>query len=513
MKTPEDLNIDSTSDSKTQKIPIAVWIIILLFLIKSLLLAFFITPLWDIPDEPGHLAYIIHIAEGEGIPVLGEAIIHPEIVKTWYTKSEQPSAVSNWIAQHPPGYYLLGAPIYKIASFFTEDTNVLFRSTRILSSISAALALVVFYIIFMEVSNSRTFSIVTMTAISVIPMYSHMSSGTNHDTFLSLISALAILYWIRFIKYNDFKYAIFMGIWLSIAGFTKITTLAMAGPMVAITFFHLKGSIYGRLSKWILTGFIAGVLPGLWMVRNWILFRNPLMDVTYFDKIRISGNEIAYIDFLKTQPIVEFTYRHFWGLIGWTGSGGGELLWFQIPYEFLGKISFILMAIMLSSFFWYAKHSINFSNKNLFLVLSSIIMLFTIFYTFLWNKPYLLQNKIVFSLFFSCSIFSLLLLSSNYKKRFPHNILILYSLIIIMLFITTYVVKIKDLYEIYGTLRATHGRYLYPLISLFVTSFVYPAFKLVKPHQLVMYILCIFMLGLELSFFITKVIPFYQGVF
>jgi preprotein translocase subunit SecG len=40
-----------------------VWIAAL-FLVKAVVLALFVTPLWDVPDEVGHYALVADMAEG-----------------------------------------------------------------------------------------------------------------------------------------------------------------------------------------------------------------------------------------------------------------------------------------------------------------------------------------------------------------------------------------------------------------------------------------------------------------
>ena len=52
-----------------------------LFFIKASVLGLFITPLWDIPDEPGHIAYIQEITEEHKFPKKGISKIKEEITK------------------------------------------------------------------------------------------------------------------------------------------------------------------------------------------------------------------------------------------------------------------------------------------------------------------------------------------------------------------------------------------------------------------------------------------------
>jgi len=103
-------------------------LISLLFAMKAFYLAFWVTPLWDIPDETGHLAYVRDIAEGRGIPLLGTAKIDADIMRH-VTKNPNAKPVLNWIAQHPPIYHIISAVPYKIGNYYTSlDSHVSFLS-------------------------------------------------------------------------------------------------------------------------------------------------------------------------------------------------------------------------------------------------------------------------------------------------------------------------------------------------------------------------------------------------
>jgi len=508
-------NILRTISVKDFNIPGVMWIVVLLFFVKSLLLSFWITPLWEVPDESAHLAYIIHVSQGKGIPVLGEAIIQQEIIENWYTKTEPPTNI-NWIAQHPPAYYVFGAIFYKIGAIFICNIELLFKVPRLLTSLSAALALLVFYRILLEVAGCKTFSIITVTSISFIPMYSHMSSGVNHDAFLTLLSALAILYWIKYLKYCSFKDALIMAIWLSIAGATKITALAFAGPMVAITFFYVKGPTYpNRLYKWIFIGAISGLLPGLWMIRNWILFNNPLMDITQFDKMNSTEIlNVGIVEYLKSNEVIHHTFINFFGMFGWTGIGEGQVVLYQISGIYLKIFSISLLAIVFLSTIWYFNYlnRIRLGNTLRFCILVSIILaVVLIYFSVFVNKIYPIENRLLYTLLIGSILFSLTLPLNGQGSK--HTNIIFYSCFIILMFLIAYIYSIKGLYEIYHVMRATHGRYWFPLIPFLVIAYIYPFYREFSPSKWIQMSIILLFSSLELLFYVTTVIPFYQGVF
>ena len=54
-----------------------------LFLVKALVLAFWVTPLWDVPDETGHYAIVADLSEGRGLPLQGKSAIPSDVVSDW----------------------------------------------------------------------------------------------------------------------------------------------------------------------------------------------------------------------------------------------------------------------------------------------------------------------------------------------------------------------------------------------------------------------------------------------
>ena len=99
----------------------------LLFLIKTAVLALFVTPLWEVPDEPGHYAYVLDLTERRGFPVYGKTPLPAEVIASWkVSAAERPPF--NWVAQHPPLYHLLAAPFPGSAA--SEGDGVRLRAPR-----------------------------------------------------------------------------------------------------------------------------------------------------------------------------------------------------------------------------------------------------------------------------------------------------------------------------------------------------------------------------------------------
>src|SRR5215470_3342094 len=151
--------------------------VVLVFLVKAVVLALWVTPLWDVPDESGHFAIIEDLADGRGLPVPGKSALPADVLADW-TRGAGTGPVLNWVAQHPPLYHLLAAPLAAAARLTTNDPRWFFRSTRLLSALAGAAALVLFFAAFREGTGDSFLAFVAAAAVGFVPMYSHLSSGT-----------------------------------------------------------------------------------------------------------------------------------------------------------------------------------------------------------------------------------------------------------------------------------------------------------------------------------------------
>ena len=181
-----------------EKSTIIASLLFFIFFTKSLFLAFYVIPLWDIQDETGHYSYAQDIGMGKGIELPGVARIAPNILQNLHGKEiAEPETQLNWIYQHPPAFHIAAGLVWKITSLFSEDANTLFRSTRIVAAFSGSLTLLVLFKLMQLLRLSGGKSIAILGFVFYLPMYSTMSSGTSHDTTVILFSSLAIFYWVK----------------------------------------------------------------------------------------------------------------------------------------------------------------------------------------------------------------------------------------------------------------------------------------------------------------------------
>jgi len=479
----------------------------LLFLIKAVLLAFFVTPLWDVPDETGHYAIVADLADGRGLPLPGKSVLPPDIVADWGKgHTLAPEETWNWVAQHPPLYHLLAVPFLGAVRVMTSDPHWRYRAPRLLSAISGAAALLFFFAVFWEASGDSIFAFAAASAIGFLPMYSHMSSGTNHDVFLALLCGAAALFWVRLAKSGDFSDGAKMGVALSLAGVTKLSALVVIAALLLLSWRLLTSRGGKRLAQWIAIAAISLSLPGLWTLRHWLLLGNARLHPISRTPFSLKG----FIAYLHDYPVVDHTFKNFVGLIGWTGSVAGNVRWFQISGPYLALYVAVTLAVTTFAAIWFWKTDRS-GGRWIGRCAAATVFLLGILWLFAGadgSEPF---KRVLYALLLAVPILALSHLFAS-DARTDHFLLA--SQAIFLLFGVAYLVNSWEGYEIYHAMRATNGRYFFAVLPWIGLAFVLPAVRLFRASRSRNAIL-LGILGLlfvdETAFFLVKVIPFYRG--
>jgi hypothetical protein len=508
----------------------AIIVLAILMGFKALYLAFFVTPLWDIPDEIGHLAYVMQIVGGGEIPVLGDAKIPPEIM-SHIRQVEGASAIGNWIAQHPPLYYTIAAVPFWMAQQFTTDVEILYRAPRIIAAISAALLLLVLYRTARLTGLSERGALCLAGCVGWIPMVSHLSSGTNHDLPLFLISALVFHYLARFVLQHYNRDAYIAALWLSLAGATKMTAWVLLPPFFLVIAWELRGNLHiWGLHLLGITG-TAFCLPAVWMIRNTMVYGNPIQTAITHSPSRLPEPlQESVFEFLSAQPILEHFLLNFYGLIGWGDFGDGPH-WFQVdgfPLTtftlVLGLFSFVLLLrffhvlfrqkiVNQSTRFINSLISFKLKSQELWpciriLVISLIIGIFLLLSYFSLKGSFEANIRLVaIAMILALGVGSIItvLFEDNDTER-----LFFYGLIAFLFFAVVVFLQIYQYYLVDGRLRATHGRYFYPVLPWIITSFSLILVDRVWGERLLMLFFPVLVIA-ETDAYISQILPFIGG--
>ena len=477
------------------------------FLVKATILALFVTPLWDVADETGHYALIADIADGRGLPLPGRSVIPPTLAADWAKKKTLSTEEKwNWVAQHPPLYHLLAAPFLQAARLVTRDPQWLYRAPRLLSALCGALALLVFFRVFVEASRDPFFSFVAASAVGFVPMFSHMSSGTNHDVLLALLCGVAALYWVRLARLRLFGDGLKMAAALSLAGGVKLSAVVVAAALCVLSFPLLSARGAKRFVQWSAIAAVSILLPALWTLRQWILLGNARVHPVSTHPFELR----RFLAYLRDYPVVDHTFKNFVGLIGWTGTGGGEVRWFQISGPYLTIYLLLAFAAAASAAVWLWRRA---SSPAAWLgrFAAGAVFAFSVLWLFSGADGASPPKRLLFGLLAAVPFLAVFeLFGENDREDF----ILLASHAVFLLFAAAYLVNSWEAYEIYGQMRATNGRYFFAVLPFLVLAFCFPFARLVPPGKrrdsLLAAVLALLFFN-ETAFFLARVVPFYRG--
>ncbi len=477
------------------------------FLLKAVVLAFWITPLWDVPDEAGHYAIVADLADGKGLPLPGRSVLPLDVVADWAKgKALSTEETWNWVAQHPPLYHVLAVPFLAAGRALTSDSHRRYRSARLLSAFSGAAALLVLFAVFREASGDAVFALAAASAVSFLPMFSHMSSGTNHDVFLAFLCGAAALFWVRLAGRGRFSDGLKMGLFLAAAGFTKFSALVVAAALLAVSWRSLASRGARRLVEWLSIAALSVSLPALWALRHLLLLGNTRLHPVSTEPF----DPGSFLSYLRNDPVVDHTFKNFVGLIGWTARGAGRVEWFQISGVFFSVYFAIALATAAGAAIWLWR-----TDRSLGRLAGRIAAVLVFFFCAFWlfsradgSEPF---KRFLYSLLAAVPLLALPRLFSGRKD--PAEVFPAASQAVFLLFAAAYLVNSWEAYEIYGAMRATNGRYFFAVLPWIGLAFALPAARLMRSdlrRGAILLALPAAMFVNETLFFLLRVIPFYR---
>jgi 4-amino-4-deoxy-L-arabinose transferase-like glycosyltransferase len=480
------------------------------FLVKASLLGLFVTPLWDVPDETGHYALIEDIVSGRGLPLMGRSVIPDRLYESWMRKPAPSPPMPNWTAQHPPLYHLLTAPLLAGARAVTDDPERQCRAVRLFSALSGAAALLVFFAVFREASGDPLIAFVGASGLGFLPMFTHMASGVNHDVFLALCMGVAALFFVRLARSGRVRDGLAMGLALTAAGATKLSALAPSAVLVLAAAFLLASRGAQRVRHWLAIAAVAASLPALWLLRHRLVLPGVAAHPTGAPRF-----DLDVFSYLTRYPVLDHTFKNLVGLIGWTGSGGGDLRWFQIDGPYLLVYLLLAGAAATLAALWLERQqpahpfprAVPFISRAL--ALGAFAVCFFVFLGGYGGAG--LVKRLVYSLLIAVLLLGAprVLGAADSRAR-----IVFISQLSVLVFTAAYLANSFEGFRAHGEMRATNGRYFFAVLPLLGLAYFTPA-ALALPsgrrRQLVLAGVFAALLLDELAFFLLRVVPFYRA--
>jgi 4-amino-4-deoxy-L-arabinose transferase-like glycosyltransferase len=441
----------------------------------------------------------------------------------------------NYIAQHPPLYYLGAGAFLKVAAYFTQDPTWLFKAPRVMSVLSGALTLVMLYALIFLVTADRQASLGIPACISCIPMFSHLSSGTNNDTTVTLLAVLAVYCWIRFLKEKKMIYVYLMAIWLTLACATKMTAVLLIPPMLVILILEMKMPWRLRIRHLLAISSISFLLPVFWLIRSSYKTGAPLSTFVAM-KSKTELIQASFFDYISQKDALESIFIHFWGMFGSPLSlrdiGLQRIEGWPLTFYTLSSLLIvsILALAMIVRFFvmarrvnnprtpgsqsiiewWYTRiGDLRSSGAASWGLLALSLMIGIYAYHLIFSSPAGGLRLLFFSVsfFVLCLSMIMFLIPLDEDER-----LVCSSLLVIAFFVSLFMWKLYGIYLGAGWARALQGRYFFPLIPLMLTSTSLALIRWVKIPSWVLLVFALAFTMAELATLLGQIIPLWRNL-
>lgn len=442
-------------------------IITFAFFVKFALYALYVTPLWDIPDESGHYSYVEDVAAGH-LPVLGTTTMGVDVTRSWAGPEAVPAL--NWIAQHPPLYYATAAPILIVARACGLGFEAQVRSVRLVSALYGALSVFGILLLLLEFTKRIRLAIAGAIFFGCTPMFLQLSSGFTHDTLVACLAIWAIFWCVRWSRSDRFRDAMLCALFVGLGLITKYTGLGLALPLFFCMAYRLwSNSDAGKglfLKRSMLLWLIMFLPLCIWMVRN-VLILHHLLPVKAIATEEHPEVVIGFFHYMLSQPFWQSTLVNYIGLIGWNGRGQNQLDWIQITGPaaryFLGALLFCSSAAFFNALLSY------WTRRSMRIAAFAAILV-TLFFTSIMYKVD--RNLVICVILFLALLATVAVNLPGAVRNNSTSWLLVTAGLCPLFFCFIYYEHLWASYN--GIMRATHGRYLYPVIPLLILVVSHP---------------------------------------
>ncbi len=446
-------------------------LVALLFLVKFVAYAWWVTPLWDVADESGHVSYVEDVARGT-LPVLGEARMGLEVTRSWINPEASPGL--NWIAQHPPLYYAFAAPVLRIGEVAGLDFEQRVRLTRMPAALFGALALLGLALFLARATGRDELGLAGALFLGATPMFTHLSTGVSHDTLVACTAAWAMYWCARWLDSGVFRHLLYAAALVALCTVTKVTALAMAMPL----FFAMAWRI------WRTRGYGGGLHPVaqiaalwlvmftpvcLWILRNLLVIGQPFPGSSLIYDREIV--EIGFLELMQSFPFWQHTLVNFIGLLGWNGTGNGVLSTIAANGSagrfFLGCLAFLSLGAVAAPLTRHLLAAVRWSLAGIGLLL--LVWIFS-------QPPVVVLAKWTAWLLLA----ALLCTVAAHGRAFVSGAgdladkrwLLAAGALCVLAFAFLFYHHLWSIFA--GAMRATHGRYFYPVVPFLFLLLAWP---------------------------------------
>tara|TARA_B100001123_G_scaffold448625_1_gene610534 strand:- start:11252 stop:12763 length:1512 start_codon:yes stop_codon:yes gene_type:complete len=485
-----------------------VWVAFF-FVLKASVTSIWIIRPYDIPDEVGHFSYIKDLAEGEGLPALHQAPIDVEVWQT-FAPENYPDPGMNWIAQHPPLYYVVMVPVYWIGSWISGSFWGAFYAIRVVTALFFSAGIWVMIRAFQEAGMPFRVGLGLGIMLVGIPNHTFLAGGVNHDGMVLFFGASVLYFWVRYLKEKRFADLCFLGIFAGLACLVKYTLLVMVAPLFLWTLlFWWKNPGASRKAIGIFTA-LAFLPIGFWMLRNWVVL-GELLPVDTSGFTSENPLQLSFFQFGRQLPVFSILLDNFWGLIGWMGDGTMQVRWFSLFSVYRAIYTWIFLGLLLIGFLCLIRKSSLGNTTNMPGTIGAFTLPAVVFISGWFGKDDTLTILVAVS---SCAIFGWSLGRSSFafcmSEMDTEDWIISGCILVAMVFLIVYLYTIYGFSYSAGSLQGAFARYFFPVVGFALVGLVARGSQSFRYFGHIILIMAIIYNCNEMYIWLHEVIPFFN---
>jgi hypothetical protein len=321
-----------------------------------------VTPIYEGPDEVGHVLYVKHIAEGLGIPIQSPAYAIDYGFVQEGSQTPLYYALNAWLIRGlglsledldgvPPSnpFSTCGRPTsYNVARYRHDPRAERFpyrgaaRAVHVMRLFSALLGAVTVVAVYatarLAFPRSRQIALLAAILVGCNPQMAFMGGVVNNDNLVNALTAVGIALGAYCWRYGfTWRRTLALGLVCGVAPLAKLgglMTLGFAGLVLLVRCWHSPRRFLGYGA---LLGILFGALSGWWFVRNWILYG----ELTGVDMMRsIVGGREGWPAHLIIPELVK-TFRSYWASFACELGIPAPAYWFFGLIVALGVVGWI----------------------------------------------------------------------------------------------------------------------------------------------------------------------------
>lgn len=289
----------------------------------------YFNPLWCSPDEERHFGYSEYIAQKGRLPAYTtdpeqyslNMGFHPPLyyfLTSFLCAKDTPPLKEFLVINDAPGYQKLVHPRTDSGLMYPEKVRSAY-SIRFFSIILSVITLFLIYRLTLTVLPGETaFASACTLFVATLPQFQQVSSSISNQSLMMLTSTAFITCLVHYVNYPEkWRWKTGAGFFLGLCFLTRsASVLFIPLTLCAVIWVWFRKRNKG-LSDGILILGIGFVMAGWWYVRNYILYKDPLLSKAFmFHQPWISQQVPFTPDYFWT--VLYKTYTSFFGALGST---------------------------------------------------------------------------------------------------------------------------------------------------------------------------------------------------